>query len=186
MERLLMRFLLIGVIAMITISPCQNALAKDAQLSLKELKDAAEIVAIIEITATQITNEYAVAHENGAKKKLILHQATTVEGIKGASEKQEVAFLNGEGLIAGKKYIVFLSREKDKQLRISFAGDGVFTINAISMKAVKTGLVDAAKVPGTIALPKSLMVETGTVDKNEPTSYVWVKFADMLGYLQKI
>lgn len=185
MEKSFIKFLLLATMVITCFFHTENTHAKPAPMSIKELKDSAEIVAVVEITATSLANELATAHESGIPKKRILHQASTLALIKGAATRKEISFLDVNGLTTGEKYLVFLQREKNGAFSVAFVGNGAFIARPIAMKAVKSGLVEAAKVPTIIDLPKSLLAESGVVDRHEPSSFVWVNFAELLKHLQK-
>ncbi len=161
----------------------QSACAtKIAHLEITELKDYAQIVAVVEIVATQKTEIPFHQPHTVSKSKLIKHTALISEPIKGKKIGKEIDFLHMTGLITGKNYVVFLSPSKENTLSVVNNQYGAFKLSIVSLGE---GITEAVRIPSSyVSLPKPIASEMGAMAKDESSFFVWVELKALTHYLQ--
>ena len=159
--------------------------AKMARLSIDELTNQAVVVAVVKIEATEVTTESQRQIHTEVEKPYIRHTAFILEKIKDKNiSAKKISFLSTIGLIAGNKYIVFLSsKETNAEPIVSINGYAALVISLVSMKS---GFQEGVRVPESyISIPDSFSKEPGETAKNELPAHVWIKYEDLINYLKK-
>lgn len=184
MEKLFINTLyIITVICFIFLTSSNVYATKSARTSINDLLTTADIVAVVDIESTQLTDNFQQQVHTSTPLPIINHVAKIVKKIKATTSGSNISFLNTKGLRAGKKYLVFLKKDKENNLQVLANSFGAIRIAYISMKL---GVEEAARISEShIVLPAVIKTETGIRAKNEQASFVWAELSQLVGYLRK-
>lgn len=155
---------------------------KMARTTVVDLVNTAEMVAVVKIVSSKLTSQSQRQVHTSTPLPLIEHKAQVLKSIKTNSNDSLITFLNINGLRVGKKYIIFLIKNKKNNFKVMLNGYGAI---AISYVTLKNKFVEATRIADSfIELPKLIKHHAGITTKNEVATYIWSDLSEVVKYLE--